>query len=226
MAASCDVLDLSQSEKVGKWSWICSICLVDVNLLLDDCWGFVPAFLVTLENLWSLVNCADVKIHGESQQHTSCTGVPWPRSGCVSPITLPKSAASSLTCPRPASLGPFEGFGSFSSAKPLCDTTGRIRGWREAIEGLGLIASERLTPKMFNRGGMVNYVYAVVSSLNLELWFFWSLKIAAWLIRLQVCLHNNQSGPTQLITEQSRPSRRLPKRNFYDIARDLMRNFR
>lgn len=41
------------------------------------------------------------------------------------------------------------------------------------------MASDRLTPKMFNRGGMVNYVYAVVSSLNLELWFFWPLKVAA-----------------------------------------------
>lgn len=94
--------------------------------------------------------------------YTSCTGVPWLKSGVVSPVILPMSAASSLTCPKTSSFGPLAGRGSFSSANPLWDAIWRILGWREAIKGLARITSDRLAPYKFNRGGMVAVLLCLV----------------------------------------------------------------
>lgn len=86
-------------------------------------------------------------------KRTSCTGVPCERSGGVSPVILPISAASSLTCPSCPWFGP-AGVGFFSSAYPLRDTIAAIRGCCGTIDGLDRIASDLLARIKFTRGGM------------------------------------------------------------------------
>lgn len=85
----------------------------------------------------------------------SFTGVPCSKSGAVSPVVLLISAASSLTWGSWSWLGLCGLAGPFSSAKPLKGATGANLALWEAIEGLVRIASVRLKPSRFNRGGMV-----------------------------------------------------------------------
>ena len=43
-------------------------------------------------------------------------------------------------------------------------------GWREAIEGLDRIARDRLTPNMFDRGGMVVMCKGQVVVVRKRIW--------------------------------------------------------
>ena len=51
MASICNVLHLSQRQKVGECGRVCGIGLCPIDFLLDDFWSLIFALLITLEDL-------------------------------------------------------------------------------------------------------------------------------------------------------------------------------